>query len=90
MVLCLGEEVLVVVEIEYVSVSGAIVLEIEVVDILHFVGGEVVVELVWRHSLYLSLLQFGAYQLAQCANTAPVVVPLEIIVYTVEERLVAH
>ena len=90
MVLCLGEEVLVVVEIEYVPVSGAIVLEIEVVDILHLVGGEIVVELVWRHSLYLALVQLGTYKLAQGADAAPVVVPLEVIVHAVKERLVAH
>ena len=90
MVLCLGEEVLVVVECEYVLVCRAIVLEVEVVDILHLVGGEVVVELVWRHCLYLALVQLGTHQLAQCSNAAPVVVPLEVIVDTVEEWLVAH
>ena len=35
-------------------------------------------------------MQLCAYQLAKCANTAPVVVPFEVVVNTVEERLVAH
>ena len=43
MIFRLAEEVLVVVEVEYVLVGRAVVLEIEVIDILHLVDGEVVV-----------------------------------------------
>ena len=35
-------------------------------------------------------MQLGTYQLTQCTDAAPVVVPLEIVVYAIEEWFVAH